>query len=145
MLRVIRPRQNRHRQPPWFRASATSEATSSASTRSFRILAKYGLADLVGEKTPGFIQRRFVSAEGIAVRDYPFEVRVRLALTELGTTFIKLGQMMSTRADMVGPELAAELASLQADTPADPPEAVRATIVAELGAAARRNLCRLRL
>ena len=59
---------------------------------------------------------------------------MRLALTELGTTFIKLGQMMSTRADMVGPDLATELAALQADTPADPPEAVHATIVAELGA-----------
>jgi ubiquinone biosynthesis protein len=67
------------------------------------------------------------------VRDLPFEVRVRLALTELGTTFIKLGQMMSTRADMVGPSLAAELASLQADTPADPPEVVCETIIAELG------------
>jgi ubiquinone biosynthesis protein len=99
-----------------------------------RVLARYGLADMVGEKTPGFIQRRFVSNEGMPVRDYPFEVRVRLALTELGTTFIKLGQMMSTRADMVGPDMAAELASLQADTPADPPEVVCATIMAELGA-----------
>lgn len=97
-----------------------------------RILGKYGLANWVGEKTPDFIQRRFVSAEGIAVRDYPFEVRVRMALTELGTTFIKLGQMMSQRADMVGPELAAELESLQADTPPDTPAQVRATIEEEL-------------
>lgn len=99
-----------------------------------RVLAKYGLADWVGDSTPGFIRRRFVTVEGIAVSDYPVEVRIRLALTELGTTFIKLGQMMSTRADMVGPELAAELASLQADTPADPPDMVRATIQSELGA-----------
>jgi ubiquinone biosynthesis protein len=97
-----------------------------------RILGKYGLANWVGEKTPGFVQRRFVSAEGIPVRDYPFEVRVRMALTELGTTFIKLGQMMSQRADMVGPELAAELESLQADVPPDPPALVRATIEEEL-------------
>lgn len=99
-----------------------------------RVLAKYGLADWVGDRSPGFIRRRFVTAEGVAVSDYPVEVRIRLALTELGTTFIKLGQMMSTRADMVGPELAAELASLQADTPADSPEMVRATIQSELGA-----------
>ena len=32
------------------------------------------------------------------------EARIRLALTELGTTFIKLGQMLSTRPDVVGPE-----------------------------------------
>ncbi|HRW48226.1 MAG TPA: AarF/ABC1/UbiB kinase family protein [Caldilinea sp.] len=98
-----------------------------------RVLAKYGLADWVSDSTPGFIRRRFVTAEGAAVGDFPVEVRIRLALTELGTTFIKLGQMMSTRADMVGPELAEELASLQADTPADPPDVVRATIQAELG------------
>ena len=97
-----------------------------------RILGKYGLANWVGEKTPDFVQRRFISAEGIPVRDYPFEVRVRMALTELGTTFIKLGQMMSQRADMVGPELAAELESLQADVPPDPPALVRATIEEEL-------------
>ncbi|MBE2239068.1 MAG: AarF/ABC1/UbiB kinase family protein [Caldilineaceae bacterium] len=99
-----------------------------------RVLAKYGLADWVGDSTPGFIRRRFVTGEGVAVSDYPIEVRIRLALTELGTTFIKLGQMMSTRADLVGPELAVELASLQADTPADPPAVVRATIHSELGA-----------
>ena len=98
-----------------------------------RVLAKYGLADWVGDRTPGFIRRRFVTSDGVAVSDFPVEVRIRLALTELGTTFIKLGQMMSTRADMVGPEMAAELSSLQADTPADPPDAVRATITAELG------------
>lgn len=99
-----------------------------------RILARYGLADWVGDSTPDFIQRRFLTPEGGAVRDLPVEVRIRLALTELGTTFIKLGQMISTRADMAGPELATELAKLQADTPADPPELVRATITSELAA-----------
>ena len=44
-----------------------------------------------------------------------------------------MGQMVSQRPDMVGPELAEELASLQADTPADPPEVVRETVETELG------------
>ena len=57
-----------------------------------------------------------------------------MALTELGTTYIKLGQMLSTREDIVGPEIAAELSKLQADVPADPPEYVRARIEEELGA-----------
>ena len=100
-----------------------------------RVLAKYGLADWLGERGPGFIRRRFVNDDGVKVADLPFEVRIRLALTELGTTFIKLGQMMSTRADMVGPELAAELQSLQSDMPADPPEVVRETVEVELGMA----------
>lgn len=41
---------------------------------------------------------------------------------------------MSTRSDLVGGEVAQELSKLQADTPPDPPEVVRATIEAELGA-----------
>ncbi len=99
-----------------------------------RVLAKYGLAEWVGDKTPGFIRRRFYTEDGIAVNDLPVEIRLRMALTELGTTFIKLGQMMSTRADMVGPELAAELVKLQADTPPDAAHLVRATVESELGA-----------
>ena len=38
--------------------------------------------------------------------------RWRLALQELGPTFIKFGQMMSTRPDLVSPELATELKTL---------------------------------
>src|SRR5262249_31784485 len=49
------------------------------------------------------------------------------------TTFIKLGQVLSTRPDIVGLPLAAELSNLQANVPADPPEVVHETIKAELG------------
>jgi ubiquinone biosynthesis protein len=56
-----------------------------------------------------------------------------LALTDLGTTFIKLGQVLSTRQDMVGLEIAQELSHLQSGTPADPPEVVIATVEKELG------------
>ena len=54
-------------------------------------------------------------------------------MTELGTTFIKLGQMLSTRTDLIDPAVAEELSVLQARAPADPPETVRQTIEAELG------------
>ena len=53
-------------------------------------------------------------------------------MTELGPTFIKLGQMLSTRADMIGPAMAQELSSLQSGTPADPSDAVRKIIEVEL-------------
>jgi hypothetical protein len=43
--------------------------------------------------------------------------RLRLALTELGPTFIKLGQVLSTRIDLVGPDVAAELKALQTSRP----------------------------
>ena len=41
--------------------------------------------------------------------------------------------MLSTRSDLIGPALAAELAQLQANTPPEPPEVVRTIIAAELG------------
>jgi ubiquinone biosynthesis protein len=43
--------------------------------------------------------------------------RLRLALEELGTTYIKLGQALSTRTDLVPPEYVAELVKLQDDAP----------------------------
>jgi ubiquinone biosynthesis protein len=58
-----------------------------------------------------------------------------MALTELGTTFIKFGQMLSTRADLVGHEVAAELAHLQSNTPPDPAGTAERTIMEELGKA----------
>ncbi len=59
---------------------------------------------------------------------------VRLALEELGPTFIKLGQILSTRPDLLPPAYLAELARLQDQVPPMPWEAVQATIKAELGA-----------
>ncbi len=55
------------------------------------------------------------------------------ALTELGPTFIKLGQFLSTRADLLGEELAADLSELQDRLPPFDSAAARATIERELG------------
>lgn len=99
-----------------------------------RTLAKYGLADWVRDWNPEFVKDQFRTEEGSAVADLEPKVRLRRALTELGTTFIKLGQSLSTRADMVGPEVAKELEELQSGTPPDAPELVQATILSELGA-----------
>ncbi|MEM8954083.1 MAG: AarF/ABC1/UbiB kinase family protein [Verrucomicrobiota bacterium] len=98
-----------------------------------RVLAKYGLADFLHERDPDFISRQLKSAEGEELSKFTRAERVRMAVTELGTTFIKLGQMLSTRADLIGPELASELTQLQANTPPDSWETVRATIESELG------------
>jgi ubiquinone biosynthesis protein len=43
----------------------------------------------------------------------PKEARVALALAALGPSYIKLGQFLATRADLIGPELAADLRHLQ--------------------------------
>src|SRR4051812_22529662 len=57
----------------------------------------------------------------------------RAAIEELGPTAIKLGQILSTRDDVLPPDWEHELARLQDAAPLVPPEAIRAAIVRELG------------
>ena len=45
---------------------------------------------------------------------------VREALADGGVTFVKLGQMLATRPDLIGPAFARELSQLQSDVPASP-------------------------
>ena len=97
------------------------------------VLAKYGLADWVKGLNFSWVQERIKSVDGQRIPELKIEERVRLAFTELGTTFIKLGQTLSTRPDLVGPEMARELANLQTAAPADPLDTVRTTIEAEFG------------
>jgi ubiquinone biosynthesis protein len=98
-----------------------------------RVLAKYGLADFIRDWNAEFVKERFKSREGEDIASMSRPERVRRAFTELGTTFIKLGQVLSTRADLVGPDIAQELSKLQSSNPADPPESVRQTVESELG------------
>lgn len=57
----------------------------------------------------------------------------RLALEELGPTFIKLGQVLSTHPDLLPPAYIEELARLQDAVPPSPWPEVRAVLTAELG------------
>ena len=97
------------------------------------VLVKYGFANWIRDTDPEFIKGLFKSSQGVALSGVSAEGRIRMALTELGTTFIKLGQILSTRPDLVGPSLAKELSDLQSEVPADPPDAVEKTLVSELG------------
>jgi ubiquinone biosynthesis protein len=98
------------------------------------VLGKYGLADLFGGFDYGWLNGMLQSSDGQALTGtVTTAARTRMALTELGTTFIKLGQMLSTRSDLLGPELTDELASLQCNIPPDSAEIARATIERQLG------------
>ena len=59
---------------------------------------------------------------------------VRRALEELGSTFVKLGQLLSTRPDILPPDFIAELSQLQDNVPPGPWEPVHALLEEELGA-----------
>ena len=62
------------------------------------------------------------------VADAPRGERLRLALNEMGPIFVKFGQIMSTRRDMIPPDIADELALLQDHVPPFPGEEAKAIV-----------------
>jgi ubiquinone biosynthesis protein len=102
-------------------------------TEILSVLSKYGLADWISRFKIDFFKDRLKGRDGEALARHTPEKRIRLALTELGPTFIKLGQLLSTRPDLAGVQLADELKQLQADVPADPPDLVCSLVEEELG------------
>ena len=105
--------------------------------RILRVLFKYGFNDLVDrlhidqylESGLQMINRK--PREQIARLSRP--ERLRLVFEELGPTFIKLGQLLSTRPDLIPADFLDELAKLQDDIPPFAVEEVRAIIQEELG------------
>jgi ubiquinone biosynthesis protein len=100
------------------------------------VLAKHD-ALFIFEQTPAFPLIKRSSALFFGKRKHGTKTkgeRLADALVELGPTFIKLGQVFSTRADLIGDELARDLAFLQDKLPPFPtPEAI-AIIERELDA-----------
>ena len=70
------------------------------------VLSRYGLANWIGRLGPDFAKDLLKASGGTAIARHAWEARIRLAMAELGPTFIKLGQLLSTRPDLVGVELA---------------------------------------
>jgi ubiquinone biosynthesis protein len=88
------------------------------------VLAKTGLDRLFSEGM------RLIGAgkADAEVRSLPQAVRVRKALEALGPTFIKIGQVLSTRPDLIPESWANEFRRLQDDVPPADAEKVRAAI-----------------
>ncbi len=93
-----------------------------------QVLSHHGLGSLAGY----FGLERFAPFRA-SERTTTRPEHLRLAIEELGTTFIKLGQILSTRSDLLPPEYQVELARLQDQAPPVPTAAIREAIVAELG------------
>lgn len=96
------------------------------------VLRRYGLADWLSHVKVDFIRDWLKDSHGVPLASYSRESRVRMALTDLGPTFIKLGQVLSLRPDLVGPQLAEELQQLQTQVPADSFDRIRAKTELEL-------------
>lgn len=76
----------------------------------------------------------------------PAPVRARRTLEQCGGMFVKLGQIASTRTDIVPPDFVDELSKLQSDVAPDDPDDMRELIETELGAPVscrRRASCRV--
>jgi ubiquinone biosynthesis protein len=99
-----------------------------------RILVKYGLDDIITE-THFLRPMRYLFIFFPRKRDStaPLGERIRLALEELGPIFVKFGQAISTRRDLLPPDIAIELAKLQDKVPPFPAEKAVAIISAAYG------------
>jgi ubiquinone biosynthesis protein len=102
----------------------------------FTVIVKYGLDEIAisGLHVPRtarlintvFFWRRITS---------PRAIRLRLALEELGPIFVKFGQVLSTRPDLMPPDIVAELSLLQDRVPPFDSDLAIAQITRSLGAA----------
>ena len=92
------------------------------------VLGHYGFEWLWSDYGIGKILGDFERRHGKAPGGHTQPERLRLALEELGTTFIKIGQMLSTRADLVPADYVAELSKLQDHAPEVPFADVVATL-----------------
>jgi ubiquinone biosynthesis protein len=96
-----------------------------------RVLARHGFGFLLGGRRLPHLRPERNGAGPEAAVSRP--QHLRLAFEELGVTFVKLGQVLSTRGDLLPPAYREELAKLQDHAPPVPAEAVQAILTAELG------------
>jgi len=113
-----------------------------------RVLFKYGFGDIIETlKIEQYIEigLQMISRKRREQIDKLSRAeRVRMAVEELGPTFIKLGQILSTRPDLVPLEYSRELTKLQDHVPSFSYEEVRTIITEELGGGAGGTVCPFR-
>ncbi len=79
-----------------------------------RVLVKYGFAQILAQMNLyGIWERIYCRRGGCGELPHNPEARLRMALEELGPAFVKVGQLLSTRADLLPPSLTRELSHLQ--------------------------------
>jgi len=96
------------------------------------VAAKFGFGEMIRDTKLGTFLGKFKKTHDIEQK--PAKVRFRLALEELGPTFMKLGQVLSMRPDLVPPEWSEELANLQDSCPIVPWNEIKKELEKEYGA-----------
>ncbi len=101
----------------------------------YKVLKKNDFGYLIEENT--FLKkfpflRNYQAEKEEAFLDESVPLRIRKVLEELGPAYIKLGQMLSTRPDLVGIEIAEELQKLRDNTPTTPFDEIKNVIESEL-------------
>lgn len=95
------------------------------------VLIKYGFGNFVNRDLRS--KYKIFSKVAPEAKEYDSNTRLRLVFQELGTTFIKLGQTLSTFPNLVGYDMAQELAKLQEAAPVTPYSEVEEVIEDEFG------------
>ncbi len=102
-----------------------------------RVLVRYGWGDIakrLGRRSLiGWAGNALNSQATREIMLLPSEVRARLAMQELGPTFVKLGQVLATRPDIFPPNWIAEFAKLQDQVPPVPFESLLPDLESALG------------
>lgn len=102
-----------------------------------RVFFKYGFGDLVDTlKIEQYLEiglQMISRGRREQVERLSRAQRIRMAMEELGPTFIKLGQILSTRPDLIPLEYAQELSKLQDQVPPFPYDDVREIMRSEIG------------
>ena len=96
------------------------------------VLVKYGFEVAVSDLLPNAIQWR-LHKQKIDTLNLDINKRMRLAIQELGPTFVKFGQIMSTRRELLTPDLVEELKQLTDKVQQVPWESVEPTIREYIG------------
>ncbi len=96
------------------------------------IIAKYGLAPFLPKILASMFKIENVDQIERNIKDLSIEERIRLAFEEMGTTFIKLGQLLSLRGDIIPISMAKEFQKLQDNVGAKPFEHIKPIIESEL-------------
>ena len=94
-----------------------------------RVLTRYGFVGFLRDIGLGDVVRRILGGRSYfqaetEILELPVAARLRRVMEDLGPTFIKLGQVLSTRRDIVPDEWADEFAKLQSDCPRVPYEEI---------------------